>query len=96
MTPRGLPDHDAEFRTGTRAEVITRWEREGRLDPACDGCREFYAAAHPQDVFAPSHKASRRCEAGGRYLGPVRPPSGRSVAVRDLSLDLSMTPGPRR
>jgi hypothetical protein len=28
--------------TESRAAMIQRWEREGRLDPNCPGCREFY------------------------------------------------------
>jgi len=52
----------------TRAEQITRWEQEGRLDPECPFCqREFYAAeSKPYDVFAPNHKASEGCESGKR------------------------------
>jgi hypothetical protein len=50
-----------------RLAMITRWEREGRLDPNCPGCREFYDSPKlPIDVFAPSHKASNGCESGKR------------------------------
>lgn len=50
----------------TKAEVIAHMESLGHLDPTCPGCRVFYAAEHPESHFAPSHKASRRCESGKR------------------------------
>jgi hypothetical protein len=51
----------------TRTEQIVRLEATGLLDPNCPGCRERYeSASKPCDVFAPSHKASERCESGGR------------------------------
>lgn len=53
--------------TESRAAMILRWEREGRLDPNCPGCREFYESPLlPVDVFAPGHKASSGCESGKR------------------------------
>lgn len=55
----GLPSQLA------REATIARMEAEGRLDPDCDGCRKFYD--HPRlDPFAPRHKASSRCQSGGR------------------------------
>lgn len=54
-------------RPETREEMISRWEKEGRLDPICPGCREFYESPKfPTDVFAPNHKASNGCESGKR------------------------------
>lgn len=50
----------------TRDECIRRLEQEGRLDPDCAGCKEFYAAAEPTEVFAPSHRPSHFCQSGQR------------------------------
>ena len=51
----------------TRQEAIARWEREGRLDPTCQGCEPFYASTGmPWDVMQPRHKASLLCESGKR------------------------------
>lgn len=49
----------------TKEEMIKRWEAEGRLDPNCLGCQEFYEyQGKPSSVFAPNHKPSDRCESG--------------------------------
>ena len=50
----------------TRNEQVARWEAEGRLDRSCAFCqREWYASPKmPEDVFAPGHKPSPRCESG--------------------------------
>lgn len=66
--------HDTEGKPFTsvgweRDRHIKRWESEGRLDPECPFCKsEFYAKTRtfPQDVFAPNHTASSRCESGKR------------------------------
>ena len=51
----------------TREQVIARLEASGDLDPECAFCQRIYAyPGMPYDVFAPSHKASPRCESG-RY-----------------------------
>jgi hypothetical protein len=53
----------------TRDEQVARMERDGQLDHACGMCqREYYARPDtmPADVFAPRHKASSRCQSGGR------------------------------
>ena len=51
--------------TETREQKIARLEAQGRLDPNCAGCKEFYE--HPNvDPFAPNHKASDYCESGKR------------------------------
>lgn len=49
----------------TRDKRIARLERLGVIDPGCSYCREFYD--HPRLApFAPSHRASARCQSGGR------------------------------
>lgn len=56
-------------RPETPEERIARWEVLGLLDPECLTCqREFYPRLREgaTSVFAPSHKAGRRCESGGR------------------------------
>lgn len=57
---------DVRYPHETREEQISRWERAGELDPGCAGCKEFYAAEAPSQVFAPGHKAKKKCESGGR------------------------------
>lgn len=53
--------------TETREQVITRWEKEGRLDPACAGCRIYYESPLlPYLVFAPRHQPKDRCKSGKR------------------------------
>ena len=47
-----------------RKKLIADMEKKGDLDPECRGCREFYAAANPLDVFYPRHKARSWCESG--------------------------------
>lgn len=50
----------------TREEQIARWEGNGWIVKDCVGCEDFYLnPKHPSDVFAPSHKASPKCESGG-------------------------------
>jgi hypothetical protein len=42
--------------TESRAEQIARWEREGLLDPKCQGCQSYYASdLRPIDVRDPRH-----------------------------------------
>lgn len=53
-----------KFVEESKADMIKRWESEGRLDPNCPSCKEFYTAAKPTSVFAPNHKPSDRCESG--------------------------------
>ena len=49
----------------TREEMITRWEKQGRLDPNCTLCKEFYDYdGRPCSVFAPNHQPSINCESG--------------------------------
>jgi hypothetical protein len=51
----------------TNEERIARLEQSGDLDPACLTClREFYPVLRETGKlpFAPSHKASKRCESG--------------------------------
>ena len=48
---------------------ITQFEKEGELDPNCRTCVEqFYSKLVSgikfSDIFAPRHKASKRCESG--------------------------------
>lgn len=55
-----------EDKSETREEMILRWEKEGRLDPNCYSCRDYYYYNNlmPNEVFAPSHKASDHCQSG--------------------------------
>lgn len=68
----GLPMDQVRRRRGrmseTREEQIKRWEAEGRLDPGCWGCKEWFYSSDqpPSDVFAPRHNASGGCESGKR------------------------------
>jgi hypothetical protein len=49
----------------TREQMISRWEKEGWLDPTCLGCKEIYEhEGMPTSVFAPSHEASSLCKSG--------------------------------
>jgi hypothetical protein len=48
----------------THAERLARLEADGRIDPKCAGCREWYERdAYP---YVPSHNASKSCESGKR------------------------------
>ena len=48
-----------------RQQRIQTMELTGNLDPNCKGCKPYYD--HPMvSPFAPSHKASNRCESGKR------------------------------
>jgi len=50
----------------SRDDLIFQMEKEGRLDPICSGCKEFYDSDDPSSVFAPDHRPSPRCESGKR------------------------------
>jgi hypothetical protein len=50
----------------SRSEALARWEAEGWLVPACEGCGIFYdSPGMPFDVHAPRHMASGNCQSGG-------------------------------
>lgn len=53
------------------SDYIKRLEREGEIDPFCKMCiRVFYPqlmeGKRISDIFAPGHKASKRCESDKR------------------------------
>lgn len=51
-----------------KEEYIKQLEDEGKLDPNCNGCKEFYNeiknGKEYWEVFAPRHKASSMCRSG--------------------------------
>ena len=56
-----------DVRDQERKERILAWmQSNGMIDPECPGCKAFYDAPDPSAVFAPSHKASRACQSGGK------------------------------
>ena len=66
MDPQETQEQARARQLREHPDVIARLESRGLLVADCPGCYEFYASAHPLDVFAPSHKASPRCASGGR------------------------------
>lgn len=63
-SPYGFPKVPLTPEQKTR--VVAWMEQEGFLDPECPGCKEFYAAPDPRNVFAPGHRVKSSCESGKR------------------------------
>ncbi len=63
ISPSDVPVGSSVQFKELRQAKINRMEATGDLDPNCKGCKPYYE--HPTVLpFAPSHKASNRCESG--------------------------------
>lgn len=65
---RPLPPCECEHILLHVEDRIKELEKDGDLDPNCNGCKEFYEAIRNgkryNDVFAPRHKAMESCKSG--------------------------------